>query len=225
MSLFVVTGLVLIVVPILFNVTFFALGSLFDYPAILRKPTDQVLERFAAGGSRLVSLWYLFGITAILAIPMSLLVFFAFFDTQPGLAITSAILGTLSGLVQVLGLFRWSFVVPSFAATYANANTSPAERDAVRVVFNAFHQYLGVAVGEHLGYLFTASWTFVLAAMMFNAPLFTPLMPLLGIVAGIGILVGLLEPMGVQIAGMINAISYLVWSLWLVLVGFTFLFA
>ncbi len=219
------TGLALIVVPLLFNVVFFALARSFEYPDILRKPTDEILQRFTAGGARLVSLWYLFAVTALLAIPMAILVFFVFLDTQPALAITSAILGTLSGLVQALGLFRWSFVVPSFAATYGDPASSQATRDAVRVAFSAFHQYAGVAIGEHLGYLFTASWTFVLAAMMFGSALFTPVLSLLGIASGVGILVGLLEPAGWKPAGMINAISYLVWSLWLILVGITFLFA
>lgn len=225
MSLLFITGLALIIVPLLFNVVFFALGRAFEYPDILRKPTDEILQRFAAGGRRLVSTWYLFGMTALLAIPMTLLVFFVFFDVQPGLAITSALLGSLSGLVQALGLFRWSFVVPSLAASYGDPDASPAAREAVRVTFNALHQYAGVAIGEHLGYLFTASWTFVVAAMMFGSALFTPVLPLLGIASGVGILVGLLEPAGWKPAGMINAISYLVWSLWLVLVGITFLFA
>jgi hypothetical protein len=38
------------------------------------------------------------------------------------------------------------------AAQYNDAAATPALRDA-GVVFHAFHQYIGVAVGEHLGYL------------------------------------------------------------------------
>lgn len=225
MSLVLITGLSLIIVPILFNVVFFALGRSFEYPDILRKPTDEILQRFAAGGVRLVTLWYLFGVTALLAVPMSLLVFFVFYDAQPALAITSAILGVLSGLVQAFGLFRWSFVVPSFAAVFVASESSSAARDAVRVAFGAFHQYAGVAIGEHLGYLFTASWTFVVATMIGASPLFAPALPLLGIASGIGILVGLLEPAGWKPAGAVNAISYLLWSVWLILVGLTFVFA
>lgn len=225
MNLFDISSLALIVVPILFNLVFFALARSFEYPDILRKPTDEILQRFAAGGTRLVSTWYLFAMTALLAIPMALLVSVTFMNTHPALAITSAILGSLSGLVQALGLLRWSFVVPALAAIHNDPNASPAAREAVRVAFNAFHQYAGVAIGEHLGYLFTASWTFVVAAMLFGSAPFSPVLPLLGIASGIGILVGLLEPAGWKPAGMINAISYLVWSVWLVLVGLTFLFA
>jgi hypothetical protein len=41
-----VTGLVLIAVPILFNVAFAMLAQRFDYPDILRQPTGEVLKRF-----------------------------------------------------------------------------------------------------------------------------------------------------------------------------------
>ncbi len=49
-----------IIVPIAFNVTFFALQKRFDYPDILRRPTDEILRRFAAGGAALRQLWYAF---------------------------------------------------------------------------------------------------------------------------------------------------------------------
>ena len=45
------TGIVMIGVPILFNVGFAMLAQRFDYPDILRQPTHEVLERFRAGGS------------------------------------------------------------------------------------------------------------------------------------------------------------------------------
>ena len=50
----VVTGTFLILVPIGFNVAFFSLGRTFDYPDILRRPTDEILRRFHAGGTALI---------------------------------------------------------------------------------------------------------------------------------------------------------------------------
>ena len=44
----------LIAVPIAFNLAFFELGRAFDYPNILRREPDEILRRFAAGGSGLV---------------------------------------------------------------------------------------------------------------------------------------------------------------------------
>ena len=212
MTLSLVTGLVLIALPIVFNLTFFALGRAFDYPNILRQPTDVILKRFADGGQRLIRLWYLFAITA-------LLVQLVFADRFPQLAAASAILGVVSGLVQAMGLFRWPFLVPVLAAHYNAPSATPATRDAVVVTFAALHLYLGVVVGEHLGYLFTAAWTIVVSVMMTATPQFGPLLAGFGIVSAIGILAGLLEPAGWKPAGAVNAISYLLWSLWLLIAG------
>ena len=46
MSTATVAGLLLIVVPIAFNVAFGALAARFDYPDILRQPTAHVLSKF-----------------------------------------------------------------------------------------------------------------------------------------------------------------------------------
>jgi hypothetical protein len=219
MTLFRIMGLVLILLPIAFNVVFFALGRAFEYPNILRKPTDYILKRFAEGGSRLIALWYAFAVTALLAIPMALLFQLVFIDQQPQLAAISAIVGVLSGLVQAMGLFRWTFLVPTLAKQYNAGTATPATRDAVAVVFHAFHQYVGVAIGEHLGYLFTGAWTILISVMMFTSPIFSPLLGIFGIISALGIMVGLFEPAGWKPAGAINAISYIVWSLWLVISG------
>ncbi len=225
MTLFRITGLILIGVPIAFNILFFALGRAFEYPNILRKPTDYILKRFAEGGPRLIALWYGFAVTALLAIPMALLFQFVFSEQHPQLATVSAILGVLSGLVQAMGLFRWPFLVPTLAAQYNDPSATPAVRDAVGVVFHAFHQYIGVAVGEHLGYLFTGAWTITISVMMLASPVFGPLMGILGIVAALGIMVGLFEPAGWKPAGMINALSYILWSLWLIISGIIIILA
>jgi hypothetical protein len=225
MTLLRITGLVLISLPIAFNVVFFALGRVFEYPDILRKPTDYILTRFAEGGSRLIALWYAFALTALLAIPMALLFQFVFIDQHPQLAPVSAIVGVLSGLVQAMGLFRWTFLVPTLAAQYNASSATPASREAVAVVFHAFHQYIGVAVGEHLGYLFTGSWTILISVMMFTSPIFSPLMGIFGIVSALGMMSGLLEPAGWKPAGAINAISYIAWSFWLIISGVILLLA
>ena len=41
------------------------LAARFDYPDILRRPTGEVLERFRAGGSELVLIWWAFTLTAL----------------------------------------------------------------------------------------------------------------------------------------------------------------
>jgi hypothetical protein len=66
-------GALLIALPLLFNGAFAALSVTFDYPDILRRPTPEILERFRAGGSRLVLLWWVFAMTAVLLAPLAVL--------------------------------------------------------------------------------------------------------------------------------------------------------
>jgi len=218
MTLYRITGIIMIALPIVFNVVFFALARAFEYPDILRQPTDTILKRFTEGSTRLIVLWYTFAITALVAIPLALLIQQVFADQAPALASASAIMGVLSGLVQGMGLLRWPLLVPMLAAQY-HAAATPEERGAVGVVFNAFHQYIGVVVGEHLGYIFTAAWTILISVMMFASPIFGPIIAVFGIISAVGILAGLLEPAGWKPAGAINAISYILWSLWLIVAG------
>lgn len=224
MTLYRITALLLIALPIGFNVLFFALGRAFEYPGILRQPTETILKKFTAGGARLVALWYAFALTALLAIPLAIL-WAAVFPDQPQLASASALVGVLSGLVQAMGLLRWSLLVPSLAARYTAPDATPMQREATAIVLDAFHQYIGVVVGEHLGYLFTAAWTILVAVMMFGSPLFSPVLGGMGILSAVGILAGLLEPAGWKPAGMINASSYILWSLWLITSGVTLMLA
>jgi hypothetical protein len=43
---------------------------------------------------------------------------------------------------------------------------------------------------------------------------------MIGLVSGLGILVGLLEAFNLPAAGTVNAVAYLVWSLWLIAIAF-----
>jgi hypothetical protein len=219
MIFFRIAGIILIVLPIAFNLLFFALGRTFEYPGILRKPTDYILRRFAEGGSRLIALWYAFAITAVLMIPLALMFQLVFVEQHRYLATSSAVVGALAGLVQAIGLFRWVFLVPTLAKQYNADTATPTTRESAAVVFHAFHQYVGVAIGEHLGYLLTGVWTLLISSMMFSTPIFGTPLAVMGIISAVGIFAGLLEPTGWKPAGTINAIGYLVWSLWLLVSG------
>lgn len=63
--------------------------------------------------------------------------------------------GVLAAVVQFFRLARWLFRVPILARKYDDPAPSEATCEATVVVFESFHTYLGVAIGECLGYLFT----------------------------------------------------------------------
>lgn len=219
----ILTGLLLIIVPIAFNVTFFLLQRAFEYPDILRKPTDTILRRFQQGGGSLRRLWYAFTFSAVLFTPVPVLVQQIFQPNVPWFLVVGTTIGVLAGAVQFLGLIRWPFLVPTLAEMYTQPKASQATRDAVEVVFQAFHRYVGVAIGEHLGYIFTSVWTILLCLAILQADLVSPLFGWLGIIPALGVLVGVFEETDFKAAGAINAISYILWSLWLIAFGIALL--
>ena len=214
------TGIVLILTPIAFNIFFTLLSVTFEYPDILRKPTGYVLRHFDAGGSGLVAMWYGFMLTAVLFVPLAVLVHKVLArENTPYMAVATAF-GVVAGVVQFLGLIRWPFLVPYLADTYLDPASSEATRESVAVAFQAFNYYAGVGVGENLGYLFTSLWTVLVALAMFGSPLpFRRWLGLLGVVSAACILVGTLEPAGFELAANIVVVGYVLWSIWLLLTG------
>ncbi|WP_456826359.1 DUF4386 domain-containing protein [Cellulomonas sp. P5_E12] len=216
------TGILLIVLPVAFNVAFAALAKAFDYPDILRRPTSEILDRFRAGGSRLVTLWWAFAMTALTFVPVAVLVSDVV-DGNPTVLRLAAAVGVLAGLVQLLGLLRWPFLVPYLAREDVDA--SPARREAVDIVFQAFHRYLGVAVGEHLGYLLTGAWSVLVGVALTQGSTAPTWLGVLGIAVGALLMmcslefVGRFEPVGWRLAGTLVPVVYVAWSLWLAGVG------
>jgi hypothetical protein len=218
-------GALLIVLPVAFNLCFFLLGRSFDYPDILRRPTSEVLARFRAGGTRLLLLWWIFALTAVLLAPMAVLLASALVGANSSLASVAATTGVMAAVVQFLGLIRWPFLVPYLARADADAGFGSARRETIDIVFQSFHRYLGVAVGEHLGYLFTGGWSVLTGVALIQATNTPWWSGVAGIVVGALLMmcslefVGAFEQEGWKLAGVLTPIAYVAWSLWLIVVG------
>src|ERR671921_409648 len=102
------TGLLLILVPVAFSVCFTLLQMLFEYPNILRQPTADVLTKFQAGGTGLIAVWYALTLTAVLFIPLVLLLHRVLAAQEaPTMLWVATVFGIVAGLVQTLGFLRW----------------------------------------------------------------------------------------------------------------------
>jgi hypothetical protein len=217
-------GVVLIVAPLWFNANFALLGKRFEYPDILRRPTSEVLERFRAGGSGLILLWWTFMLSGLLLIAGAVLLgqVLGFGFIVP----VATTIGVLAGFVQTLGLLRWVYVVPGLARAYTDPSAGPDQKEVTAAIFRALHQYLGVGVGEHLGYLLTGLWSLLVGIAVIGDGTALPVwLGWPGIVIGAGLVVvaaeflGPNEERGWRLAGAAIPILYVAWSFWLLAMG------
>jgi hypothetical protein len=92
-------------------------------------------------------------------------------------------------------------------------------------VFRALHQYLGVGVGEHLGYLFTGIWSVLIGVGVIQGTALPTWLGWPGIVIGVGLVLGSAEFLGPNeergwsLAGAAIPFLYIAWSLWLLAMG------
>ncbi len=224
-----VTGAALIALPILFNVGFTLLAVRFDYPDVLREPTHEVLKRFREGGTRLILIWWAFALSAVLFAPLVVLLAGELGDADRTVVALSVVFGVLASVVQFLGLVRWPFLVPYLARVADDAEPGSAREEAVDVVFQAFNRYLGVAVGEYLGYALTGAWSILTGVALIQTDAVPGWLGVIGVVIGPLFLlssfefVGRFELSGWRLAGQLTPIAYILWSLWLVALGVAFL--
>ena len=111
----------------------------------------------------------------------------------------------------------------------SEAGSGEAERAAILVVFEAAHRFLGVAVGEHLGYLLTGAWTMAVGVGLVASPAHPDWLGLAGVIVGGLLVVGSLEfvgragDRGWSVAERLVPIAYVAWSAWLVVLGLALL--
>jgi len=221
-------GVVLIVAPLWFNANFALLGKRFEYPDILRRPTSEVLERFRAGGAGLILLWWTFMLSGLLLIAAAVLLgqLLGFGVIVP----VATTIGVLAGFVQMLGLLRWVYVVPGLARAYTDPSAGTEQKEATAAVFRALHQYLGVGVGEHLGYLFTGIWSLLVGIAIVGDGTALPVwLGWPGVVIGAGLVIGSAEFLGPNeergwgLAGAAIPVLFIAWSVWLLAMGIALL--
>ena len=230
MTAVVAVGLALVALPIAFNVVFAELARTFDYPDILRREPGEILGRFRAGGTGLVVRWWAFVMVGIAFIPVGVA---APALIAPGSTTATVTIGlaVAAGLMQAIGLVRWPFLVPELARRHADPAASATERTTVELIFVAVHRLLGVAIGEHLGYLLTGLWSVALSATILAAPdgVVPAILAIPGIATGLALVVGSLEfvgpnePRGWPVAEKLVPIAYIAWSIWLVALGIAFI--
>ena len=209
-------GMLFIVGAIGVLLPYTTLTIIFDYPDILREDAGVILTKFHDGGSTLILVWWLFG---ILGIPLLI----ALPELGKKLEEQSKVsvrwittLGIIGLIVQMIGLLRWTFVVPLIANNYISGDEST--KAAAKVAFEVVHQYGGVVLGEHIGQLFSILWT-VMMTLTFSRLNFLPKwMILLGYISSFIYVLAQTELFATVITDfiVINWAGFVGSSLWLV---------
>jgi hypothetical protein len=204
------TAALMVAAAVLVNVAFTGLGTVFDYPDVLKQPADDVLTSFRASQSA-VTAWFLaLALGAAMLAPVALGV--GRLSGSPAMR-WAVLVGVAAAAVQVVGLLRWPLLVPGWAATAGGDD--PTTAAAARNAFDTANHVLGTAIGETGGYLLTAAWTALVLAGLgtaFAGRWFRAL----GAVSAILVLAGVLSPLGLPLIDTANFLGYVLWSGWLV---------
>ena len=219
-------GMMLVVGAIALLVPYTVLTITFEYPDILRQDTSILLTKFHQGGQQLIWTWFAFALTGLPLIPAYVLIG-QLLEKKAYWLRTATTLGITGLVVQMIGLLRWTFVVPVLADSYVNA-TDTATKAAAVVAFKVIHQFGGVLLGEHLGQLFTIAWTVVLCLSFAKLKLFPKWINMLGIIsAGIYLLaqaelLATVMP-GFPVWSLAGFLGSTLWLVWLVVIGIGFI--
>jgi Domain of unknown function (DUF4386) len=205
------TAVLMVTAAVLLNVAFTGLGSVFDYPDVLKQPAEDVLASFGQSQGA-VSAWFLaLALGAALLAPVAVGVG-RLSATRP--MRWAVPVGIAAAVVQVVGLLRWPLLVPGWAATAAGSDPDAAAH--ARAAFGTANRVLGNLVGETGGYLLTAAWTLLVLAAL-GSGFAGRWFPALGSVSAALVLAGVLWPLDLPLIDAANFAGYVLWSVWLVL--------
>ncbi|MFN8333862.1 MAG: DUF4386 domain-containing protein [Cyclobacteriaceae bacterium] len=214
-----ITGAIALFIP--YNM----LIAMFEYPDILRQSTATILTKFHEGGDTLIWTWFAFAVTGVPLLPAYILLGQKL-EPESSIARIATTLGVIGLIVQMVGLLRWTFVVPVLADSFVHATDEPTRAAAI-MAFRTIHQFAGVILGEHLGQLFTIAWTVMISYALYRSQLIARWVMYFGYVASLIYLLAQAELFATvmpslpvwDLAGFIGST---LWLIWLVVVGVVF---
>jgi hypothetical protein len=207
------TATLLIAAAVLTNAAFTVLGTVFNYPDVLKEPVEEILAKFRASQNAVMFWFAVLAVSAALFAPIAIGV--GRLSSHRAMRVALPV-GIAAAAVQVIGLSRWPLLVPGFASDAASPD--PAVAAAARDSFVLAHRILGNLIGETLGYLLTAAWTLLVLVALgrtFAGRWFIAL----GAVSAVLVLAGVLSPLDLPGIDLANFIGYVLWSVWLVVFG------
>lgn len=165
-------------------------------------------------------------LVGVLFIALAPLLYLYVARSQTPLKLLAAIFQVLAGLIHALAASRWVIMLPIFAQTYADPQTSAATRAAIDVTYQSISYFLGLTLGEHFYFIFTGCWSLLLALSLLWAPGEKRWRGWLGIVAGTFLLLASLEQLNFSFSDIFlyfMLVGMLLWLIWTVSLALTLL--
>jgi len=190
------TAIVILVHVLILLMGFNVLAMVFEFPEVLRQPADYRLTLFMQNSAIVIPTYYLLALTGFTQILMAVMLRQLLQERENSILTLATLFGVLAGLFQVLGFIRWPILIPYIAG----AMEQGVPLETVAFIEGAFNHYLGMTVGEHLGFLAQAIWTTLLGVTLLNTQLFDRRLAWPTIILGLFTLVMGLEPLSPQLA-------------------------
>ncbi len=218
-------GILLILGGFLLFIPYSILSVTFEYPMILRQDTGVVLTKFHEGGNALIWTWWAFAMVGLPLVEANILIGQKL-ESKFYFIRWATFLGVVGLIIQMIGLLRWTFVVPVLATNYVNGNE--IVKETAKMAFQLVHQYGGVVLGEHIGQLFTIAWTIMMTSAFSQLKLLPKWVIGWGYVSSGIYLLAQTELFvtvmpHIPVVGLAGLIGSSLWLIWLIIVGFKFL--
>lgn len=147
---------------------YFGLITYFQFPDVLRLPTTAMMELFIVNQPKVITFYYLFVLSQIAFIGV-VLIFQHYLSRQNSVYLTLATgFGVVAGLCQAIGFARWPFLVPYLAGIVQDPAATEIQRETAVIVFQSFHNFAGIAVGENIFFLLEGLWAVCLSVHLFT---------------------------------------------------------
>lgn len=207
---FIIAEIIAVVLPVII------LGKYFEFPDILREPAHKGMLLFKENQSIIVPSYYLFMFSGLLYIPLSAFLLRAFESSKNTLLSQIFMtLGICTAIFQSIGFSRWIFVIPFLVEQYFKEESN---RAMIELIYESLNRYVGMTIGEHLGFIAMGFWTLALA----NLQPYQSWIRISGWMIGLLLLLSTLEHFGGNYApyfGFLNFLANTLWSFWLLALG------
>ena len=201
------SGIVILLVALLFIISQIGISKLFNYPQILREDVESIFSKYRSGGSKLRVFWFIFVLGVLGIIPTSALIYKVLYIEQNNYLIIGAFFGIAASIFYVIGLMRWVFLADVLSKKYFENDQDASSRKVIKMIFECFNVYCGNSIGETIGFICTGIWLIVNGIAIISSTIIPPIIGGMYIAAGIFIMSGPLEWVGFKFANKINKIG------------------